>query len=253
MTALALSVRQLRYEQRVFWRTPATLFFTAGLPVALLAIFSTMNAGEHVAAASGAPFADYFVPGMAAFAIASTCYGNVAARMVHRREAGLLRRVRTTPLPATSLLAGYLANAALVAGLVVTILTVAGVTLFGVPVPADIPLLLGATIVGALSLSAVGLALSTFIPRVDAADPVILGTLLPAMFISGAFQPVAGDSVLGHISAALPFRHLLQLDLAAFGAIDDHRAILHVAVLAAWGAVGAVVTARRFRWHTRGR
>jgi len=249
MSTVALSIRQLRYEQRVFWRTPATLFFTAGLPVALLAIFSSLNAGDRVGVGGGTRFADYFVPGMATFAVASTCYGNVAVRMVHRREAGLLRRARTTPLPAASLLAGYIANATHIAGLVVAVLTVAGMTLFDVPAPADIVLLIGGTVIGALSLSAVGLAVSTLIPRLDAADPIILGTLLPAMFISGAFQPVDGHSVLGHISAALPFRHLLQLHLAAFGAVDDHSAVAHLAALAAWGAVGVVVSARRFRWR----
>lgn len=251
MNSLVLSAHQLRYEQRVFWRTPATIFFTAGLPIALLAIFTSINRGEHATGIAGATFAEYFLPGMISFAIASTCYGNVAVRMVYRREAGLLRRARTTPLPPASLLGGYVANATFIAALVVLVLTTLGVTMFDVPAPTNVPLLAASTLLGSLSLSAVGVALSTLIPRVDAADPIILGTLLPAMFISGAFQPVASGSVLGRISTALPFRHLLQLDLAAFGTTDDHRAFAHVLVLVVWGVIGGWLAVRRFTWQAR--
>jgi ABC-2 type transport system permease protein len=251
VNAVALSALQLRYEQRVFWRTPATIFFTVGLPVALLAIFTTINRDQHPTGMDGATFAEYFLPGMVTFAIASTCYGNVAVRMVYRREAGLLRRARTTPLPPASLIAGYIANAAIVTALVVLTLTVIGITLFDVPAPANSALVVVTTFLGALALSAIGVALSTVIPRVDAADPIILGTLLPAMFISGAFQPVASDSVLGRLSTVLPFRHLLQLDLAAFGTTNDHQPLIHVLVLAAWGAIGASIAVRRFTWQAR--
>jgi len=251
MNAAQLGLRQLRFEQRIFWRTPATVFFTVAMPLTLLVIFASINRDQRLSAVGGVRFADYFVPGMAAFGVAATCYGNVAARIVFRREAGLLRRARTTPLPTTSLLAGYIANAATTSALSVTAVTITGIIFFGLPVPSHLPLLVLSVMLGAASLSALGLAVSTYIPSIEAADAVVFGTLLPVLFISGAFQPVASDSIIGRISVVLPIRHLLELNLAAYGIVDDHKLWRHIAALVAWGTIGASIAARRFKWQPR--
>lgn len=98
------------------------------------------------------------------------------------------------------------------------------------PLPASV-------VVGAASFGALGLAVSTIVPNVETTDAAVMATLLPVTFISGGFMPVRDGTLLATIADAFPVRHLL---VAGQGAVWSH-----LAVVAAWGAVGA---ARRFRW-----
>jgi len=77
---------------------------------------------------------------------------------------------------------------------------------------------------------------------------------LPLMFISGVFIPWAFvPHRLQHVSAVFPVRALAVSVLdpyLAHGATSpwDPKAL---AVLAAWGAMGAMVALRRFGWSPR--
>ena len=53
MTALflndaAIAGRQLRFEQKAFWRNPAGAVFTFAFPLLFLVIFSTLNSGMRI-------------------------------------------------------------------------------------------------------------------------------------------------------------------------------------------------------------
>jgi ABC-2 type transport system permease protein len=249
VSTAALTVHQLRYEQRVFWRTPATVAFGFAMPIVLLVIFATINESQPLAD-DPVDFAQTFVPRMIAFGIVSACYGNLAARFIYRRESGLLLRVRSTPLPVAALVGGFIANAVIVASLLAATLLAAGALLYGVTVPGSWLVLILSIAVGAVSCCALGLAVSTFVPDIDAADPVVFATLLPVAFISGVFMDVAQASVLGRVAAAFPVRHLLDAVNVAFDRdVASTVALRHLAVVAVWGLAAAVVAVRRFRWE----
>jgi len=254
MRTLGLTVRQIRYEQKIFWRTPAAVFFTFAFPILLLVIFATLNRGQHLDLLGGIPFAQYYVPAMGVFGVVSACYGNFSARFVFRRESGLLKRTRATPLPLGVLLAGFAANAVIVSMLVVALSTVVGVAAYHVSFPGRWVALSLTLVCGAAAFCALGLALTCAIPNVDAADPMIYATLMPALFISGGFFPVASSSALGRLSEVLPVRHLIA---AAFASFDPRAgagggggvAWGDLAVVAAWGLAAALVAVRGFRWE----
>src|ERR687894_269618 len=48
MTGLALVGHQFRYDQKTFWRNPASVFFTVMLPLIFLFIFATIFGNETV-------------------------------------------------------------------------------------------------------------------------------------------------------------------------------------------------------------
>lgn len=239
---------QLRYEQRTYWRNPASVFFTVGLPVLLLVIFTSLNQ-DDLDPVSGRSFGSYFVPGMMTFGVISTTYGNLAARLVFRRESGLLKRVRATPLPSSALITGMLANAAIVAVLIAATVLAVGRVVYDVPLPRDWPLTAAVLVVGSASFAALGLAMATFVPNVDAADPMAFGTLLPLLFISGVFDQVPSESLLNQIAALFPVKHLFDAALAATELQGDGAAYLDLLAVGAWGIVGAVIAIRRFRWE----
>ncbi len=48
MSAMALIWHQFRYDQRVFWRSPASVFFTVLLPLIFLFIFCSIFGGDTI-------------------------------------------------------------------------------------------------------------------------------------------------------------------------------------------------------------
>lgn len=245
MTARHL-LHQLRYEQLSYWRNPAGVFFTVALPIVMLATFTTLNEGDMDAA--GRSFASYFVPGMVTFGLVSSAYGNLAARIVVRRESGLFKRARASPVAPSALVGGLVAHAMVVALLVATTVTIVGALLFDVPVPERLGLFVATVVVGSASFAALGAALSTAIPNVEAADAIVFATILPLLFISGVFDQVPEGSLLDRVAIVFPIRHLFDVALASAGRPLD-APHLHLLYVALWGAVGAGIASRRFRWQ----
>jgi ABC-2 type transport system permease protein len=56
----------------------------------------------------------YYVPIIAALSVLGSCYGQLAVALAARRQNGILKRVRATPLPAWAFFAGLLAHCVLV-------------------------------------------------------------------------------------------------------------------------------------------
>lgn len=245
MTARHL-LHQLRYEQLSFWRNPAGVFFTVALPVVMLSIFTTLNEGD--VDPEGRRFASYFVPGMVTFGLVSSAYGNLAARIVFRRETGMFKRAAAAPVTPTTLVGGLVAHAMFVAVLVSAIVTLVGALVFDVPLPERLWLFVTAIIVGAAAFAALGAAVATAIPNVEAADAIVFATILPILFISGVFDDVPDGSALDRVAEVFPIKHLFEVALASAGRPLD-APHLHLLYVAAWGVLGALVASRRFRWQ----
>lgn len=247
MSHLRQLAAQLRYEQRTFWRNPGAVFFTLGLPVLMLVIFTTLNEGDTVA--GGRAFGSYFVPGMLVFGVINSTYGYLATKLVVRRDSGLLKRVRATPLPLPILLTAMIANAVVVAVLIATVVLTTGRLVYDVALPARPALAAAVLVLGAASFAALGLALAGFIPNADAADPVVFGTVLPLLFISGVFDEVPAGSVLDRVADVFPVSHLFAATLAA--SAESGATSRHLLIVAAWGLGGAALAAATFRWQPR--
>jgi ABC-2 type transport system permease protein len=243
-----LLLMQLRYEQRTFWRNPGAVFFTFALPIVMLAIFTTLNSGDT--RAGGRSFGAYFVPGMLTFGLINSTYGYLATKIVTRRDTGLLKRIRSTPLPLTVLLSAMIINALLVTVMITTLVLAVGRLLYQVALPNRWGLTAAVLLIGAVAFAALGLALATVISSADGADPVVFGTVLPLLFISGVFDDVPDGTALDQIARLFPVHHLLQSALATSGPITT-SVTRHLAVVAAWGAVGALIAHKRFRWEAR--
>src|SRR4030081_2442531 len=122
--ALTLAWRQYRLERRLFWRNPSAAFFNFLLPLLFLAFFGAiLNGNQHDL--------NVIVPGIAGMAVMSTTFTALAFNMVFLREQGVLKRIRGTPMPATSYLFGIAGNAVTNTAIQVAIITVAGRVFFG--------------------------------------------------------------------------------------------------------------------------
>lgn len=249
MSTLSLTLRQFGYEQKMFRRAPAAMFFVLAFPILLLLIFGSLNRHQHLSQLGGISFTQYYTPSMAAFGLMSSCYANVAGRFVYRRESGVLKRFRASPLPRIALIGGLILSAVLVGATVAVINLAAGHILYHAVLPQrslEFALIL---VVASASFCAVGIGVSCLVPNMDSADPIVWGTFMPLVFISGTFFPVPSNSPLSSLASIFPVQHLVKATVAAFTPnIAGGIPWGHLAVIAAWGTAGALVALKRFRW-----
>ena len=246
---LALLWHQVRYEQLSFWRNPQSAFFTFVFPVVIIALFGALfGHGARSSYFYGLPALQYYVPTIAAVSVLGSCYSQLAIVLALRRQNGILKRVRGTPLPAWAYFLGLLAHCVMVS--VVDIALIVGVgRLYGVPLPDNWAAIAVALVLGAASFCALGVAVASLIRNAEAAPPVVQLVLFPLVFVSGTYFPIH-SAMLNRIAGALPVRPFNQALLAPFA----HHAGLDwksLGALLAWGAVGALVAIRRFRWDPR--
>lgn len=245
---------QIRWEQKSYWRNPAAAVFTFAFPLLFLVIFTALNGNGTVDIAGGeVKFAQYYVPAIVAFGLISACYTNLAFTVCIRRENGLLKRSRGTPLSPAVYLGGIVGNGIVVALILTSLLVGLGVIAYGVTFPGRYLGLAVAIVAGGFCFSALGIAVSTFVPNEDAAPAIINFILFPLLFISGTFGPVSSTSALGRVAQVFPVRHLVQAMVAVFNPFGGGTGIVasHTLMMLAWGVIGLVFSLRRFRWEPR--
>jgi ABC-2 type transport system permease protein len=246
----ALLWHQVRYEQLTFWRNPQSAFFTFLFPVVIITIFGALFGGSRTSYFYGLTPLQYYVPTIAAVSVLGACYSQLAIILAMRRQDGILKRVRATPLPAWAYFLGLLAHCVVVSAVDVALIIGVG-ALYGVPLPTHWLAIAVTLVVGAASFCALGVAVASLIRNAEAAPAVVQLVLFPLIFISGTYLPIH-SGLISQIAGLLPVRPFNQALLGPFG---EHTGLdwKNLGVLLAWGAVGAVVAVRRFRWDPRSR
>lgn len=246
--------RQVGWEQRSFWRNPASAAFTFAFPLVFLVVFIAINGNDTVTIDGGrVEFAQFYVPSIVGFGVISASYTNLAFTLSIRRDNGLLKRVRGTPLPPAMYLAGIGGNVVVVSTILTTLVTVLGVVAYGVSFPGRYIGLALTLALGAFCFGALGSMVATFVPNEDAAPAIINFILFPLLFISGTFGRVDPKSALGRLASVFPVSHLNRLLETLFSPFSSGSGLIasHLAVMAAWGVGALVVASRRFRWEPR--
>ena len=108
---VSLAFRQAVLEQRSFWRSAEYALFTFALPLALLLLIGSTTAGGYLPG-THVEGQMIFVPSIIAFGVIVAAYVNLGAKLATLRHDGVLKRIRTTPLPASAYLSGVLASTA---------------------------------------------------------------------------------------------------------------------------------------------
>jgi ABC-2 type transport system permease protein len=257
MSDYKLAVTQARYALLTSFRTGRTVVFGIAFPVVLLVMFNSIftdGAADSVTFAGGTITASaYFTASLSAYAIALSTFTNLAIGLTAQREAGQLKRLRGTPIPAWTFVAGQIMRSAVLALMVVVALFGTGVIFFGVDVPAE--RLVGLVVYVALGtavFSALGMAVTAYTPTVDSASTVGPFTVVMLAFISGVFISVDElPNWLEAVGKAFPLYHVAEglQRCVLTGAPGTGLEARNVAVLALWGLAGAAIAARRFRWE----
>ena len=256
MKALFLTLRQVKYENRVFWRNPVAGFFVFVFPLMFLVIFNLLFGTRDLETYGGViSTSNFYVPAILVLSVVTACYTNIAMGITFSRDEGSLKRVRGTPLPASALLMGKVVHSVLISILLVVIVTAAGILFYDVDAPTNTsPAFILSLVLAAATFCALGLAITSVIPNADAAPAVVQASVLPLMFISDVFIPLRdAPSWLTTFADVFPIRHFATTMHTAFNPFESGLGfeMASLGVMALWLVAGMTVAVRFFRWEPR--
>jgi len=242
---------QLAGEQRLYYRSRELAFFTFLFPIILLLLLGSVYGDDTIKKEHNVKATSYLVAGILGYGVAATAFAGLAIVLVLRRESGVLKRVRGTPLPPTAYLGAVIASTTFVYLIEALALVFLGRLAYHVPLPHQWFSLLLAILVGALSFAALGIALTGAIRSGDGASAVVNAIYLPTSFLAGAFfSPHHFPKVLRAVADVLPLTYFLRLVRNVM--LHGHEIWsqgTNVAVITAWGLAGVIVALRAFRWE----
>ncbi|MER7106728.1 ABC transporter permease [Streptomyces sp. NPDC000229] len=239
----------LKAEARLFTREPGSVFWVTVSPTLLLVILGLVPAFRKASDdLGGLRVIDLYVPVSVLFALIMAGLQAMPPVLAGYRERGILRRMSTTPVRPSALLAAQLLVHAAVALLSAVLVVAVGRAAFGVRLPEQpagyaLALLLAAA--GALALGAAVCAVSR---TQKIATAVGSAVFFPTMFTAGVWVPVqAMPDTLQRIVHLTPFGATSEaLDNAAAGGWPGWT---HLGVLTLWTALLTWAAARWFRWE----
>jgi ABC-2 type transport system permease protein len=248
-------VHQLRFEQKTFWRSREAAVFIFVFPLLLYALLGSVYGDEIDFDGRRVPAVDILLAGLFGYGAANTAFGGLAIVLVVRREAGVLKRIRATPLPPWVYLTAVLLSTLVTFALQSVGLLVLGGVVFDASMPANWLGFAGAVVLGVASFAGMGLAAASLIRSAEGVSAVVNVVILPMAFLSGAFGPTQDfPAVLQTIADVLPLTYFIDIVDGVYldgdSLFADPTALL---ITLAWGAAGAVVALRRFGWMPRER
>jgi ABC-2 type transport system permease protein len=241
---------ELRVQQLLFWRNREAAFFSFLFPIILLVLLGSVYGDEPI---EGVNAATYLLVGLLGYGVAATAFASLAITLVVRREAGLLKRVRGTPLRPATYLAAVIGSMVAVIALQIVAQLLIGVYLLDARWPAAAGSFAFAVLLGAAAFAALGVAVTTVVRTAEGSSAVVNAIYLPMAFISGAFFSTQEmPAFLEAISEVLPLTYLLDVIRSTF--IEGEglgSATGPLAAVAIWGIFGLVLAVRMFRWEPR--
>jgi ABC-2 type transport system permease protein len=241
---------QLKAEQLTFWRNRESAIFLFVFPLMLFLLLASFYSGKI----EGYPAREVLLVGMIGYGAANTGFAGMAIILVVRREFGILKRLRSTPLPAATYFAAALTSMFVIFVIQAIALYVLGGLLYDAGLPEDVASVALLVALGALAFAGMGIGLAALIRSAEGSSAVVNVILLPMAFLSGSFGFRDYPGFLDAVAEILPLKHYIELVFAA--SLRGEPPWSHpgnLAVVAAWGLAGTLLAVRRFGWEPRER
>jgi ABC-2 type transport system permease protein len=247
----ALLLHQLRFELLAIRRNRRAQLFILALPLVLLVAFAGLFGTDGVeVAGQQVPGNRASVPGIMGLAILTSSFVALAMTVAGQREAGILKRRRATPVPASVLVVSRALTATISSLAACALLVVVARTAYGIEPPSGFwPVGLLVVLVGSLCWACVGYAVSGVITSPEGSGPIVQVVMLPLQLISGVYFPASQLPDWLHAVAQLfPLVHLTDALQHAFLPTGATIAWSDLAVMAIWTVGAALVATRTFSW-----
>jgi len=236
-------------EARLAWRRPVGLIAGVGIPVLLMVIFGEISAFHQPSAVlGGITLYDVYVPILAVFAMAMIALLGLPVPLASYRELGVLRRLSTTPVPRSWLLA---AQGVLQLGIALIALAVifgVSIAAFGARAPASPGGLVLSIALSAAGLFPIGLMVAAVARTANAASVVGRLMFFPLIFFAGLWLPRnLMPTLLRDISDYTPLGAAVQAIQSSM--LNGFPSAAPLLVLAGFAVVFAFLARRFFRWE----
>jgi ABC-2 type transport system permease protein len=255
--ALAIGIKRGGLELKQFFRQRESVVFTLLFPLILLAIFGSVFSNTI---APNVTFSQYFVAGMIASALVNTGFQQIAIFIPIERDLGALKRLRGTPMPATSYFIGKAILVTVSMLLQVVLLLAAGVAFFGVNLPTQSQkwlLFVALLVMGSLVSTILGVAFSSVPKNARGASAIVSPVVIVLQFFSGVFFIFTDlPQWMQQVAAIFPLKWLTQGMRSVF--LPENFATREIvgnwetgrtfAIIGVWLIVGTILAIRTFKW-----
>ena len=248
---MRLFLHELRTQQLLFWRNRESAVFVFIFPPMLFLLLGAVYSGRI----DGFRASDVLLVGLLGYGCANTAFAGLAITVVIRRESGVLKRIRATPLPPRTYLLSVLCSTLIVFVLQMLVTVALGVVLYGAHGPENVPGFVLSILLGIAAFAGLGFGAAALIRSSEGASAVVNLVLLPMAFLSAAFGPTRRyPELLQWIADVLPLTYFIRLLKFVYLRGDAFTAHpTEIAIVALWGIAGLVVAWRRFGWEPRER
>lgn len=241
--------RIVRNEARLARRQPFPIIGSIALPVVLMIIFGEIpSSSQVISTLGGLTLFDVYLPVIMVLGLTMLTLLGLPGPLVSYREIGVLRRLSTTPVPPSWLLAAQVVVqlGAALAGLL--IVNVVSVTVFGAAVPKSVTGLALSCLLAIAGLFALGLLVAAVAPTSGSVNAIGRLALIPLMFFAGLWLPrPLMPHILQDISDYTPLGAAVEaIQDAMQTGFPPARPLL---VLAAYAVVFGFAARRFFRWE----
>jgi len=257
-TALSIGIQRGELEIKQFMRQRESVVFTMLFPLILLAIFGSVFSDSI---AEGVTFSQYFVAGMVASGLVNTGFQQLAIMIPVERDFGTLKRLRGTPMPASSYFIGKAILVTVSMLIQVILLLAAGVAFFGVDLPTSANkwfTLFALIVLGSACSTILGIAFSNIPKSGRGASAVVSPVVIILQFFSGVFFIFTSlPTWMQQVAAIFPLKWMTQGMRSVF--LPDSFAAREVAgnwettrtfaIIGAWLIVGLIWAMRSFKWE----
>ena len=226
-------------------RSKTALFWMTSFPLGFLLLYG------FVMARGDARVMAFMMPGLLTTTLMSGSLFGVTLPLVQQRETGLLRRLRVTPVMATSVVIAHGVTAVVTGLISLIVLMLLGRALFGMQMAGTWPTLVAVYLCGACALVPIGLLVGSAARDIRTAPAIANLLFFPLMFLSGSALPFAMlPEGVKRFARFLPTTYLNE---SYAGVIVRGETLWSLAgtlvVLLALGAIGLVLTSMLFRWE----
>jgi len=238
-------------EIKIFVREPLGVIGTVGVPVLVFVVLARVLGPREGRVPPDAPrFMSADLPILASIVIAASAVMSLITIIAIYREAGILKRLRATPLRPHTILTAHVLVKLLFTALTLALLLAAGRRYYpvgdGVPIVSFTLALLFCTV----SIISLGFLIASLVPTARFAQPIGTLVIYPMLGLSGLFVPVESMPPLAQtVARAMPLTYAVSLLRGIWHGEGWSGHAGDVGVLALMLVAFTALSARVFRWE----
>ena len=238
----------VKIEGKLALREPVSIIFGIGMPVLLLVIFGSIPIFQELVPGTSLTLFEIYIPILITLVVIMIALLGLPITLARDREIGWLRRISTTPVSPSRLLAAHVVINLLLALVAIVVILIGGATFFGVHMPQQPIGFVLSMILVTVALFGLGLVVAAVASTEKMAAALAQLLLYPLLFFAGVYFPgIYFPAYLSAISGFTPVGAAVAgMTDALKGTFPSIQALL---VMAAYAIVFGLVAVRYFRWE----